>query len=155
MSFLFDQYNNPKNIEAHQLTTGPEIWNETHGKIDYLIACGSSGGTIRGIARFLKSKNSKIKVILADPYGSAYYDYFKSGQIIKNKLHTSKIEGAGKDHICACMDFSVIDDVVQFTDEKAIETTKSPGKGSRNIGWNKLWRSIACGHGYRPTGSRW
>ncbi len=118
-SFLLDQYNNPANIAAHYRFTGPEIWEQMHGKIDYLIACGSSGGTITGVGRFLKERNPHIKIIMPDPIGSVYYDYFKTGKIHDNHIKPYKLEGAGKDSICQCMDFSIIDDIIQITDENA------------------------------------
>jgi cystathionine beta-synthase len=123
-SFLLNQYNNPANIEAHYTTTGPEIWDQTQGKIDYLIACSSSGGTLTGIGRYLKQKNPAIKIIMPDPVGSVYYDYFKTGKINPAHIKPYQLEGVGKDYICGCMDFSIIDDVIQLTDEDAFDAVK-------------------------------
>lgn len=124
-SYFLNQYNNIANREAHYHTTGPEIWNQTHGNIDYLVAAGSSGGTISGVGRYLKEKNPAINIILADPVGSCYYSYFKTGKINETEIKSYQVEGAGKDKLCACMDFSVIDDVIQFTDDQAFESVKA------------------------------
>lgn len=131
-AYFLNQYNNIANREAHYHTTGPEIWHQTQGKIDYFVASGSSGGTISGVGRYLKEKNPAIKIILADPIGSCYYSYFKTGKINSTEIKSYKVEGAGKNKLCACMDFSVIDDVIQFSDKEAFETVKQL-KASDNI----------------------
>ncbi len=118
-SFRIDQYDNIKNPEAHYLTTGPEIWEQAQGKVDYFVASGSTGGTISGVGKYLKEKNPNIKVILVDPIGSIYYDYFKTGKIPSDANCNYQIEGIGEDHIAHAMDFSVIDEVVQIKDKDA------------------------------------
>ncbi|EKD55366.1 MAG: hypothetical protein ACD_60C00013G0008 [uncultured bacterium] len=123
-SFMLNQYENPANIEAHYLTTGPEILNQMKEKIDYLVACGSSGGTITGVGRFLKEYLPEIKVVMPDPVGSVYYSYFKTGKIDKNVIQPYAVQGVGKDFICGCMDFSVLDDIVQFKDQDAFDSVK-------------------------------
>lgn len=123
-SFRVNQYDNLKNPEAHYLTTAPEIWEQSHGKIDYFVASGSTGGTISGIGRFLKERNPNIKVIMPDPIGSIYFDYFKTGKIPEGGNCNYLVEGVGEDHIAHALDFSVIDEVVQFTDRDAFHTTR-------------------------------
>lgn len=123
-SFRIDQYDNLKNPEAHYLTTGPEIWEQTKGKIDYFIASASTGGTISGVGRFLKEKNPKIQVIMPDPVGSLYYSYFKTGEIPKDANCNYYVEGIGEDHIAKALDFAVIDDVVQVDDKQAFEVAR-------------------------------
>ncbi|MCH9755818.1 MAG: cysteine synthase family protein [Gammaproteobacteria bacterium] len=117
------QYENPVNVETHYRETAVEIWEQMEGNIDYLLAASSSGGTITGIAKFLKEKNSSIKIIMPDPKGSIFYPTFHK---IPGKIEASayKIEGAGKDKICPIHDFSLIDDALQFTDDEAFETAK-------------------------------
>src|SRR5574341_2113954 len=115
-SFYLNQYHNPLNIEAHYKTTGPEIWKQVKGKIDYLVAGMGTGGTISGVGKFLKEKNPKVKVIGVDPVGSVYYNYFKTGRIGQPQVY--KVEGIGEDMLCGAMDFSVIDDAVQVTDQE-------------------------------------
>jgi cystathionine beta-synthase/cysteine synthase A len=123
-SFRINQYDNPKNPEAHYLTTGPEIWRQTEGKITHLVASGSTGGTVSGIAKYLKEKKSEIKVIMPDPIGSMYYEYFKTGKIVNDAGCTYQVEGVGEDHLAKAMDFSIVDDMYQFNDLEAFSTAR-------------------------------
>jgi cystathionine beta-synthase len=123
-SFRIDQYDNPKNPEAHYLSTAPEIWQQTNGNIDIFIAAGSTGGTISGIGRYLKEKNPQIKTVMPDPVGSIYYEYFKTGKVPTSEGCTYLVEGVGEDHITKAIDFSVIDDVMQFSDKDAFLTAR-------------------------------
>lgn len=118
-SFRIDQYDNSKNPEAHYFSTAPEIWQQTNGQIDIFIASGSTGGTISGVGRFLKEKNPNIQVIMPDPIGSIFYDYFKTKQIPESGSCSYYVEGVGEDHLNKAIDFSIIDDVMQFTDKDA------------------------------------
>ncbi len=123
-SFRIDQYDNPKNPEAHYLTTGPEIWSQTEGKVTHFVASGSTGGTISGTGKYLKEQNPKIQVVMADPFGSIYYDYFKTGKINTGVACTYFVEGVGEDHIAKAMDFDIPDDMYQFTDQEAFSTAR-------------------------------
>jgi len=116
-AYLVNQYHNQDNVEAHYRTTGPEIWEQTQGKIDYFIAGAGTGGTISGVGKFLKEKNPEIKVIAVDPVGSIYYDWFKHRKIIESKVYL--IEGIGEDMLCETMHFEVIDDIIQVSDKDA------------------------------------
>ena len=116
-AFYVDQYNNPKNIEAHYKTTGPEIWRDTKGKVDYLVVGIGTGGTLSGAGRFLKKKKKRIKIIAVDPEGSVFYDYFKTGKLIKP--HVYKVEGIGEDMLVKTLDFDVIDDIIQVNDKES------------------------------------
>lgn len=118
-SFRIDQYDNLKNPEAHYMTTGPEIWEQSNGKVDYFIASSSTGGTISGVGRYLKEKNPNVKVVMPDPIGSIYYAYFKTGKIPKEGHCTYRLEGIGEDHLAKAMDFSIVDDILQVTDKDA------------------------------------
>lgn len=118
-SFRIDQYDNPKNPEAHYKSTGPEIWEQTHGQVDYFIASGSTGGTITGTGKYLKEKNPNCKVILPDPIGSIYYHYFKTGEIPEGGNCNYQLEGIGEDHIAKAINFHYIDDVMPVTDQDA------------------------------------
>jgi cystathionine beta-synthase len=109
-----DQYNNPKNIEAHYHTTGPEVWRQMEGRIDYFVAGIGTGGTLSGAGKYLKEMNPGIKVIAVDPEGSVFYGYFKTGKL--PPPHVYKVEGIGEDYLVKAVDFSVIDDMVQVTD---------------------------------------
>lgn len=123
-SFRLDQYNNKKNTEAHYLTTGPELWLQSQGNIDFFVASGSTGGTISGAGRYLKEKNPRIKNILPDPIGSIYYPFFKTGSTPSESNCNYLLEGIGEDHMAEAIDFSVIDDVIQVKDSDAFHTAR-------------------------------
>jgi cystathionine beta-synthase/cysteine synthase A len=117
--FRINQYDNPKNPEAHYLTTGPEIWRQTGGQVDVFVASGSTGGTISGVGRYLKEQKPEVKIVMPDPIGSIYYPFFKTGKIPTEGNCNYLLEGIGEDHMAKAIDFSVIDDVVQVTDKDA------------------------------------
>jgi cystathionine beta-synthase len=112
-----DQYNNPKNIEAHYYSTGPEIWKQTEGQIDYLVAGIGTGGTLSGAGRYLKERRPNIKLVAVDPEGSVFYEYFKTGRLPRPHLY--KVEGIGEDHLVKAVDFSLIDDIIQVDDKNS------------------------------------
>ncbi len=118
-SFRINQYDNLKNPEAHYLTTGPEIWEQTGGQVDYFVASASTGGTISGVGRYLKEKKPSVKVVMPDPIGSIYYDYFKTGSVKEGGHCTYQLEGIGEDHLARAMDFSIVDEVLQVEDAAA------------------------------------
>jgi cystathionine beta-synthase len=121
-AFYVNQYHNPHNIEAHYVTTGPEIWEDFGENLDYVVIGIGTGGTISGVGRFLKEKNPKIKIIGVDPVGSIYYDYFHSKKLIEP--HVYQVEGIGEDMLCDAVDWSVIDDVIQVTDRDSFLTAR-------------------------------
>lgn len=123
-AFQPNQYFNPDNPKTHYLTTGPEIWKETKGKVTHVVIGMGTGGTITGIGRFLKKKNPKIKIIGVDPIGSIFYQYFKTGKYPK-RLKTWKMEGIGEDFIPKTIDFSVVDEVMKVNDKQAFLTARS------------------------------
>jgi len=110
-----DQYNNPKNIEAHYHTTGPEIWEQTQGQFDYLVAGIGTGGTLSGAGKYLKERKPDTKVIAVDPEGSVFYGYFKTGKLPRPHLY--QVEGIGEDYLAKAVDFSLIDDIIQVDDK--------------------------------------
>lgn len=112
-----DQHNNRENNEAHYLSTGPEIWEQAEGRIDYLVAGMGTGGTIGGIGKYLKEKDPRIKVVAVDVEGSVYTEYFRSKKLIKPSPYL--IEGLGDEFIVGCADFTVIDDMIQVSDRDA------------------------------------
>lgn len=121
-SYYPNQYDNPMNPEAHYRTTGPEIWDDSDGKITHLVCGMGTGGTICGISRHLKEKNPKVRVIGADPIGSLYHEFFHTGKIGEAK--TYKVEGIGEDIFPSTMDFSKVDDVHQVTDKECFLWTR-------------------------------
>jgi cystathionine beta-synthase len=116
-SFYLNQYHNLKNTESHYHTTGPEIWEQTEGKIDYFVAGIGTGGTLSGAGKFLKEKKPDLKIIAVDPLGSVYYDYFKHKKLIQPKVY--KVEGIGEDMLVENVDFSIIEDIVQVNDKES------------------------------------
>jgi cystathionine beta-synthase len=116
-SFYLNQYHNPLNIEAHYKITGPEIWEQTEGKLDCCVAGIGTGGTLSGVGRFLKEKNKNIKIIAVDPVGSVFHHYFKTGKL--PTPHVYKVEGIGEDMLTKAMDFSVVDEIYQATDKES------------------------------------
>jgi cystathionine beta-synthase/cysteine synthase A len=123
-SYQLRQYDNPMNPEAHYLTTGPEIWEQSGGKVDYFIAAGSTGGTISGVGKYLKEKNPNVKIVMPDPMGSVFYPYFKTHKVPKDAKWGEYLEGIGQNHLPKAIDFRVIDDVVQVTDKNAFATAR-------------------------------
>lgn len=125
-SILAGQYWNPANPEAHYKTTGPEIWEQTNGKIDCFVCGMGTGGTITGAAKFLKEKNPKIKVIGVDPVGSLLYDTFKAGGKIPEGAFPKvyKIEGIGEDFLPTTLDLKYVDDVIQVGDKESFLMTR-------------------------------
>ena len=114
-----NQFDNLANREAHYKTTGPEIWNQTDGKIDAWISATGTGGTYAGTALFLKEQNPKIKCIIADPMGSGLYSYVKTGEI--KSEGNSITEGIGNSRITANIQVAPIDDSIQINDHPAIQ----------------------------------
>jgi len=119
-----DQYNNELNTEAHYLTTGSEIWEQTEGKLDYFVAGASTGGTISGVGKYLKeASDQSVKIILSDPNGSCYFNKVKSDSFTVNDKKT-QIEGIGKNYSCDCMNFGVVDDAYLVEDFDAISIAR-------------------------------
>lgn len=113
-----NQFDNLANRQAHYETTGPEIWEQTEGKVDVWVAATGTGGTFAGVSMFLKSKNPAIKSVLADPMGSGLYSYFKTGEI---KAEGSSItEGIGTSRVTANMENAPVDDAIQIDDTEAV-----------------------------------
>ncbi len=114
-----NQFDNTANREAHYQTTGPEIWEQTGGEIDAWVAATGTGGTLAGVAAFLKEKKPDVKVFLADPYGSSLYNYIKTGEL--KREGSSFIEGIGIGRVTANLEGAPIDDAVRIDDRRAIE----------------------------------
>ena len=113
-----NQFDNLANRQAHYETTGPEIWQQTDGKVDAWVAATGTGGTFAGVSMFLKEKNPQVKSIVADPMGSGLYSYVKTGEI--NTEGNSITEGIGNSRITANMEGVPIDDAIQIDDQEAV-----------------------------------
>ncbi len=118
-----NQYDNPSNAQAHYETTGPEIWEQTDGKITHLVVGVGTGGTISGTARYLKEKNPNIKVWGIDTYGSVFKKYKETGEFDKNEIYPYVTEGIGEDFLPQNVDFSLIDAFEKVTDKDAAVMT--------------------------------
>lgn len=118
-SIYINQYFNALNIEAHYLSTGPEIWKQTGGQITHLVACSGTGGTISGAAKFLKEQNPNIKILGVDAYGSVLKKYHETQEFDKNEIYPYRIEGLGKNLIPTATDFEIIDSFTKVKDEDA------------------------------------
>ncbi|MBI5472576.1 MAG: cystathionine beta-synthase [Ignavibacteriae bacterium] len=122
-SILANQYYNPRNPEAHYNTTGPEIWEQTGGQIDYFVCGIGTGGTITGTGKYLKEKNPNIKVIGVDPKGSALREYYYTKKITP-LLKTYKVEGIGQDYVPGTLDFAYIDEMIEADDRESFITAR-------------------------------
>lgn len=115
-SILANQYYNPRNPESHYKTTGPEIWKQTGGQVDYFVAGMGTGGTISGVGRYLKEQNPDVKIIGVDPRGSILAEYFRTKKIPQT-FKTYKVEGIGQDFVPGTLHFEFIDEIMEISDK--------------------------------------
>jgi cystathionine beta-synthase len=116
-AILADQFYNPVNPQAHYESTGPELWEQTEGRITHLVAAAGTGGTISGAGRYLKEQNPAIRVIAGDPAGSIFASYHRTGE--KGEGAPYKVEGIGNDKLPSTLDFAVIDEYHTVSDREA------------------------------------
>lgn len=127
-SVYINQYFNELNTDAHYLSTGPEIWEQTKGKITHLVAASGTGGTISGIGRYLKEQNKNIRIIGVDAYGSVLKKYHETQEFDTNEIYPYRIEGLGKNLIPTATDFDVIDHFEKVTDEDSAHAAREIAK---------------------------
>jgi cystathionine beta-synthase len=127
-SVYINQYFNQLNIDAHYNTTGPEIWEQTKGQITHLVACSGTGGTISGIAKFLKEKNPSISILGVDAFGSVLKKYHETKEFDNDEIYPYRIEGLGKNLIPTATDFDVIDKFMKVTDEESAHSARELAK---------------------------
>ena len=118
-SFWCNQYDNLSNGKAHYLSTGPEIWDQTEGKITHFIVGVGTGGTISGTAKYLKEKNPDIKIWGVDSYSSVFKKYLETGEFDENEIYSYLTEGIGEDILPANVNFDIIDHFEKVTDKDA------------------------------------
>jgi len=123
-SWKANQYDNKSNQQAHYEQTGPEIWEQTEGKITHLVVGVGTGGTITGTGRFLKEKNPQIQILGIDTYGSVFKKYKETGIFDKNEIYPYITEGIGEDFLPENVDFSIIDHFEKVTDKDAALMTR-------------------------------
>lgn len=121
-SFYSNQYHNHDNPAGHYKSTGPEIWAQTGGEVDVLVAGLGTGGTISGTGRYLKEKKPEIQIVGVDPVGSLYYDYVKSGRV--TKPFTYKVEGIGEDFFPSTVDLKILDEIIRVDDKECFTMTR-------------------------------
>jgi cystathionine beta-synthase len=120
--FYSNQYHNKDNPGGHYISTGPEIWRDTGGKIDAFVAGLGTGGTMSGVGRYLKEHKPDVQLIGVDPVGSLYYDYVKNQRI--TKAFTYKVEGIGEDFFPSTFDASYLDDIIRVDDRECFLTAR-------------------------------
>jgi cystathionine beta-synthase len=125
-SFYPDQYSNPANPEAHYRTTGPEVWEQTDGKITHFVAGLGTGGTISGTGRFLKEKDPTIRIIGADPYGSIFKTYKETGKLTEATPYL--VEGIGQEIVPPNVHIKYVDEIVNVTDRESFEMSRLLGR---------------------------
>ncbi len=118
-SWYVNQYDNPSNAKAHYLTTGPEIWEQTEGKITHFVVGVGTGGTVSGVGKYLKEQNPNIKIWGIDTYGSVFKKYHETGIFDENEIYPYITEGIGEDILPKNVDFDVIDKFEKVTDKDA------------------------------------
>ena len=138
-----NQYDNPSNAQAHYESTGPEIWNQTDGKITHLVVGVGTGGTISGTARFLKEKNPNIQVLGIDTYGSVFKKYKETGEFDKNEIYSYVTEGIGEDFLPENVDFNLIDHFEKVTDKDAAIYTRKVSKEEGIFAGNSAGSAMA------------
>ncbi|MDH3699011.1 MAG: cysteine synthase family protein [Flavobacteriaceae bacterium] len=119
-----NQYDNPSNTKAHFLSTGPEIWKQTDGKVTHFVVGVGTGGTISGVGKYLKSKNPNIKIWGVDTYGSVFKKYHETGIFDEKEIYPYVTEGIGEDILPANVDFDIIDGFTKVTDKDAAIYTR-------------------------------
>ena len=123
-AILANQFYNDANSDAHYATTGPEIWEQTEGRVTHFIAAAGTGGTITGVGRYLKEKNPKIQIISGDPVGSILAEMWRTKGQSKPEGTPYKVEGIGQDKVPGTLDMSVIDDFMTVTDKEAFSMAR-------------------------------
>jgi cystathionine beta-synthase len=138
-----NQYDNLSNTQAHYEQTGPEIWEQTEGKITHLVVGVGTGGTISGTAKYLKEKNPEIKIWGIDTYGSVFKKYKETGEFDKNEIYPYVTEGIGEDFLPANVDFSLIDRFEKVTDKEAALMTREIARKEGIFAGNSAGSAVA------------
>ena len=142
-SWYVNQYDNPSNTEAHYLSTGPEIWDQTDGKITHFVVGVGTGGTISGVAKYLKEKNPDIKIWGIDTYGSVFKKFHETGIFDKKEIYPYITEGIGEDIIPLNVNFDLIDSFEKVTDENAAIYTRRLAKEEGIFAGNSCGAAIS------------
>jgi len=136
-SYYLNQNFDEANKLAHYTTTGPEIWEQTEGRITHFVCCVGTGGTISGTAKYLKEQNPNIKVIGVDAYGSVLKRYWETGEFDEKEIYSYKVEGLGKTIIPGNVDFSLFDQMIKVHDkDSAIRARELAQKDGLFVGYS-------------------
>lgn len=119
---LGNQYHNQANPEAHYKSTGPELWEQTGGEFDALVAGMGTGGTLSGTGKYLKEKKPAVQIVGVDPVGSLYYDYFKTGKVTTAAPY--KVEGIGEDFFPTTMNLKILDEIIRVNDKECFTVAR-------------------------------
>ena len=141
-SWYVNQYDNPSNTQAHYESTGPEIWEQTNGKITHFVVGVGTGGTISGVGKFLKEKNPNIKIWGIDTYGSVFKKFHETGVFDHNEIYPYSTEGIGEDILPENVDFSIIDLFEKVTDKDAAIFTRNLAKAEGIFAGNSCGAAI-------------
>ncbi len=141
-SWHVNQYDNPSNAQAHYESTGPEIWKQTEGKITHFVVGVGTGGTISGVGKFRKEKNSKIKIWGIDTYGSVFKKYHETGVFDPDEIYPYVTEGIGEDILPKNVDFSIIDHFEKVTDKDAAVYTRNLARQEGILAGNSCGAAI-------------
>jgi len=142
-SWYVNQYDNPSNTIAHYESTGPEIWEQTNGRIDHFVVGVGTGGTISGVGKFLKEKKSSVKIWGIDTFGSVFKKYHETGVFDEKEIYPYSTEGIGEDILPENVDFSVIDHFEKVTDKDAAIYTRKLAKEEGIFAGNSCGAAIA------------
>ncbi len=143
-AFYVNQNFNLSNAEAHYLSTGPEIWEQTEGHVTWLLASASTGGTISGTGRYLKEMNPAVRIVGVDAYGSVLKKYHETGIYDEKEIYPYRIEGTGKNIIPANMDFDLIDRFVKVTDRDAALKARDLARSEGILAGYSSGACLAC-----------
>ena len=138
-----NQYDNLSNTQAHYEQTGPEIWEQTEGKVTHVIAGVGTGGTLSGIAKYLKEKNPAIQILGIDTYGSVFKKYKETGIMDKNEIYPYITEGIGEDFLPKNVDFSLIDYFEKVSDKDAALMTREIARNEGIFAGNSTGSAVA------------
>jgi cystathionine beta-synthase len=140
-AFHANQYHNPANPEAHYRSTGPEIWEQTRGRVTHFVASLGTGGTISGVGRYLKEQNPGVRVVGVDPEGSILKHYFETGEMADARPY--KVEGIGEDMIPSTTHFQFVDEVVKVTDKECFLTARRCAREEGILGGGSCGAALA------------
>jgi cystathionine beta-synthase len=142
-SWKANQYDNPSNTAAHYDQTGPEVWEQTSGRVTHLVVGVGTGGTVSGVGRYLKERNPRVKVWGIDTYGSVFKKYKETGIFDKNEIYPYITEGIGEDFLPGNVDFSVIDHFEKVTDKDAAIMTRRIAREEGIFAGNSAGSAVA------------